>query len=298
MRFVAAVLAMTHAAAGWAAQFSDGLGSAWEFADRDGFCVLQQPVADYGVARFTGVPRGALHFEVLGHRELFAQGAVELTTVAPPWHASFPAERRLGQLDHGKGAGIRVSDPIATRVLMALRDGLDMRLQQQPWYDGDRVQGEPVVIAVSAVGIRALYAEFVRCAQGSPIPGWAEIQRTRVGFPTSGAALTSTAVAQLHAVADYVRHDPWLTGVFVDGHTDALGTQRANYELSQQRAQAVRACLVDAGVDPTLITVRYHGASYPVGDNETAEGRRSNRRATVRLERRWPDLAQSQPSTP
>ena len=291
MRVVAtglALLVMVGAASGRAAEFNDGIGSAWEFAERDGVCLLEQRVADYGVARFTGSPKGPLHFEVLGHRELFAPGAVELATVAPPWHSAHPAEHALGRLEHASGVGIRVSDPVATRILMALRGGLDTRLQHEPWYGA----GAPVVIAVSGVGIRAVYPQFVRCAEGAPVPGWADIERTRGGFPTSGVELTAAATAQLDQVALYASRDAWLSGIFIDGHTDGQGSQRSNYRLSQQRAEAVQAYLVEAGVDPALITLRYHGAAYPVADNATEEGRRSNRRATVRLERRWPELAQ------
>ena len=96
---------------------------------------------------------------------------------------------------------------------------------------------------------------------------------------------------RLETVAAYVSADSSVSQVFVDGHTDAIGSQPDNYRLSKRRADQVARFLEDCGVRPDLLTVRYHGAAYPVGDNETGAGRARNRRTTVRLERQWPKLA-------
>ena len=276
-----------------AAEFTGGVGAAWEFAARGQQCTLQQSLGDYGVARFSGTRGQGLHFELLGHRELFGDGAVELLRVAPPWHAEFPAQRVLGKLDHLGGSGLRVADPVATQILMALFEGFDARLQTASWYAGSDA---PVAVQVSSVGFRALYEDFIHCAQGSPVMGWAEVEKTRVSYPTNGWQLTPQTTAKLQRVARFAVQDPWLTGVYVDGHTDSLGNQRGNYQLSKRRAEAVQACLIEAGVKPELLTVRFHGAAYPVADNETEPGRALNRRTTVRLERTWPQLEKPAPN--
>ena len=275
VRRVGAALLLALSASAFAAEFSGGVGGSWEFAARGERCTLQQPLGDYGLARFSGEKGKGLHFEVLAHRELFADGAVRLDRVAPAWHDRYPLEEPLGELSHLGGAGVRVAEPVATQVLLSLYEGFDARLRHSSWYANDPTA---IVIEVSSVGFRALYEDFIRCAQGSPVVGW---------------ELAPDDIAALRRVARFVQGDPWLTGVFVDGHTDAMGTQRGNYQLSKKRAEVVRQCLVDEGVDPKLLTVRFHGAAYPVADNESEAGRALNRRTTVRLERRWPEVAQA-----
>jgi len=69
--------------------------------------------------------------------------------------------------------------------------------------------------------------------------------------------------------------------VVIAGHTDAIGSDEYNMELSAERAEAVKAYLVDQGVDAELIDTAGKGETEPVGDNGTDEGRQANRRVVV-----------------
>jgi hypothetical protein len=61
-----------------------------------------------------------------------------------------------------------------------------------------------------------------------------------------------------------------------------MGSQQANYQLGQQRAAAVARYLLDAhGLDPRRVRVSSEGATQPVADNATAEGRQQNRRVEI-----------------
>jgi outer membrane protein OmpA-like peptidoglycan-associated protein len=68
----------------------------------------------------------------------------------------------------------------------------------------------------------------------------------------------------------------------VTGHTDNIGSEEYNYQLGQQRADRVAGCLVSQeGVDPTQVRVVSYGPSKPIADNDTASGRRVNRRVEI-----------------
>ncbi|MDH3644473.1 MAG: OmpA family protein [Gammaproteobacteria bacterium] len=272
-----------------AAQFSTGVGGAWDFVEADGVCRLEHPVGDYGLARFTGVSGKPLRFEVLGHRDLFAPGPVNLFQVAPAWHADFPSDQLLGQVPHLAGGGVNVSDPVATRVLMALYEGFDAYVRRDGWYAS--AADPEVAVAVSSVNLRPLYEKFIGCFESVLMMDWAEVERTRVAYPVNVWEIDESALERLRAIAAYADMDSSVTAVFVDGHTDAIGSQRDNYRLSRRRADAVAEFLKSCGLAAELLTVRYHGAAYPVADNETDAGRAHNRRTTVRLERSWPELA-------
>ncbi len=71
------------------------------------------------------------------------------------------------------------------------------------------------------------------------------------------------------------------TYIEVVGHTDDVGDDAYNQELSEQRAAAVRDYLVAAGVDASKIVTVGMGESMPVASNTTEEGRADNRRVDV-----------------
>src|SRR6202008_3044645 len=59
------------------------------------------------------------------------------------------------------------------------------------------------------------------------------------------------------------------------------GSDTFNLTLSQNRADTVRAYLVNQGLDPNTITATGYGKSNPVASNDTAEGRQQNRRVEI-----------------
>jgi len=67
----------------------------------------------------------------------------------------------------------------------------------------------------------------------------------------------------------------------IEGHTDATGSAEHNRVLSQQRADAVKAHLVAAGIDAGRLKTAGFGASQPVADNATELGRSQNRRVEL-----------------
>ena len=107
--------------------------------------------------------------------------------------------------------------------------------------------------------------------------------RLDVLFETNRAVVSAESFPELDRAARMLTEHPTLR-LEVGGHTDAVGTERANQRLSQARANAVRDYLVAAGVDGTRISARGYGESVPVASNDDAEGRALNRRVEVRLQ--------------
>jgi len=64
----------------------------------------------------------------------------------------------------------------------------------------------------------------------------------------------------------------------VEGHTDSDGDAELNQQLSQQRAESVVRALIGKGISQDRLTARGWGASKPVADNSTEEGKAQNRR--------------------
>jgi outer membrane protein OmpA-like peptidoglycan-associated protein len=72
--------------------------------------------------------------------------------------------------------------------------------------------------------------------------------------------------------------------VEIGGHTDDVGDEAANLQLSEGRAASVKNYLIEQGVDENRITTTGYGESKPVASNDADEGRAKNRRTTFKLE--------------
>jgi outer membrane protein OmpA-like peptidoglycan-associated protein len=74
--------------------------------------------------------------------------------------------------------------------------------------------------------------------------------------------------------------------IVIEGHTDNVGTAKANELLSRNRARSVRDWLVTQGqIAAACISTQGFGATQPVADNGTADGRQKNRRVEVKIEK-------------
>src|ERR1700722_13536867 len=67
----------------------------------------------------------------------------------------------------------------------------------------------------------------------------------------------------------------------IEGYTDSIGTDEYNLELSQKRADGVRAYLISSSVPPDHVNAQGFGKADPVADNSTAAGRKLNRRVDM-----------------
>lgn len=69
----------------------------------------------------------------------------------------------------------------------------------------------------------------------------------------------------------------------IKGHTDNVGTESFNLELSKKRAMAVYSYLIKKGVSPDRLSYSYYGMSKPITSNDTEEGRKINRRVEFEI---------------
>jgi outer membrane protein OmpA-like peptidoglycan-associated protein len=103
-----------------------------------------------------------------------------------------------------------------------------------------------------------------------------------VQFATGTANLNSSAREILARFSGVVASYPNLS-FRIEGHTDNVGSEATNSELSLRRAMAVRDYLIPQGVAASRIEVEGLGPLRPIADNATAEGRARNRRVEIIL---------------
>lgn len=101
-------------------------------------------------------------------------------------------------------------------------------------------------------------------------------------FEFDKAVLVETSVKELDELYAHLEKRPLLT-IEIYGHTDNIGTERRNKELSLHRAKAVSDYLISKGLETSRITWFGFGSSKPIVPNDTAVQRKKNRRVEFRL---------------
>lgn len=104
-----------------------------------------------------------------------------------------------------------------------------------------------------------------------------------IQFETGKSLLGSSYQGGCERLASWMLGHPEVR-VRVEGHTDNVGSTAKNQVLSLERAEAVRSFLNTRGVDSSRVDVLGLGDTMPVTDNNTEEGRSSNRRVEVVIE--------------
>lgn len=99
-------------------------------------------------------------------------------------------------------------------------------------------------------------------------------------FASGQSQLKPEARANLQRVVEFVNRFPDKS-VLIEGHTDSQGSANLNQVLSQKRAEAVRAALLQDGVAASRLTAVGLGKDRPIADNATSEGRARNRRVEI-----------------
>jgi len=106
------------------------------------------------------------------------------------------------------------------------------------------------------------------------------VNMSDVLFDTGSYTLKPGAREKLAKISGIVLAHPGLN-LQIEGHTDSVGSDEFNQQLSERRADSVRDFLAEQGVPGSAISARGFGKTQPVASNDTAEGRQRNRRVEL-----------------
>jgi outer membrane protein OmpA-like peptidoglycan-associated protein len=106
------------------------------------------------------------------------------------------------------------------------------------------------------------------------------VNMSDVLFDTASYTLKPAAREKLAKISGVVLAHPGLN-LQIEGHTDAVGTDEYNQQLSENRAAAVRDYLIEQGVAASTVTARGFGKTQPIASNDTPDGRQKNRRVEL-----------------
>lgn len=99
-------------------------------------------------------------------------------------------------------------------------------------------------------------------------------------FDFDKATLRSGGLRTVRELAGFLENYPE-RNVLIEGHTDSIGSEEYNRDLSEKRANSVQEALINEGIPANRIEIRGMGEQHPVTSNATEAGRQQNRRVEV-----------------
>lgn len=209
-----------------------------------------------------------------------------------------PVDVRPAKVTYVKGKVYDKTDhhPLAaTFELIDLQNGQTVVSSMSDVTDGTFILSLPVdkdyALNVSCTGYLFYSMNFSVSGGREPLLLDVPMQPVLVGekvvlknifFDTDKYELKPESSAELDKLFSFMGKNPSLR-IEIGGHTDNVGSDAHNLELSQNRADAVFNYLVDKGIARERMTARGYGKSLPVDTNDTPEGRANNRRTEFKV---------------
>ncbi|KIC93227.1 OmpA family protein [Flavihumibacter solisilvae] len=115
-----------------------------------------------------------------------------------------------------------------------------------------------------------------------PISANATMVLKNIFFETNSSTLDSSSQFEIDKLVQLLKENPTLQ-IQINGHTDNVGKAADNLKLSNDRARAVVDFLVGKGIDSKRLRFQGFGATMPVAENDTDEGKARNRRTELKV---------------
>lgn len=258
----------------------------WTAAGDQFECRLAQPIADFGSGEFVRKAGEQPTFRLKAFGNPFGPGSATLLAAAAPWQPG-RGDVNLGAVRVIDGeVPFNSSEAQAGRLLAGLLDGRSPVVRHH-----GREGGEPLEIRMLPVKFKKAYSDFQACSAKLLPMNFDQIKQAEIGFPGGGVDLDAQAKAKLDVMVAYIKADPTVNHVELDGHSDNAGNRLTNRELSRRRALAVMDYFKANGMAENQIVVRFHGERYPLVPNVNEANRARNRRVQIHLERGVPPTA-------
>ncbi|HEK1691659.1 membrane protein [Pseudomonas putida] len=256
---------------------------AWKVEGDQFECRLIQPIDGFGSGEFVRRAGEQPVFQLRSGSNVLGAGSATLLAAAAPWQPG-RGDINLGAVRLARsGVLFSSSQGQASRLINGLLDGRSTVVRS---YTGEA--GRAIEVRVLPVSFAKAWSDYQACAGKMLAMNYDQVRQTQVGFPGGGIELDTSARARLEVILDYLKADPTVNHIELNGHSDNSGNRLTNRDTSRRRALAVADYFKAHGVPEEQITVRFHGERYPLVKNNSAANRARNRRVNIELDRVTP----------
>jgi len=184
------------------------------------------------------------------------------------WYIKYPAEFKI------KFSNIN-------KYMMQIIDNINNSKSEQLLQSSSTtINSKPVVQKYPINQIDSGQNKQVQISEEQIVPKQIPDKNIIIHFKYNSNELSGDALIKLDEATEIMTQNPD-TDIIIKGHTDSFGFYDYNKELSLFRANIVKSFLTGKGINPTKIKTIGMGPENPIDTNETAKGRRSNRRVEI-----------------
>nr|WP_279653477.1 OmpA family protein [Pseudomonas morbosilactucae] len=242
-------------------------------------CRLTQPITDFGSGEFVRRAGEQAIFRLKSFNPMQGAGGATLLAAAAPWQPG-RGDINLGAVKAGSdGVLFNSSQVQAGRLINGLMDGRSPVVRQ---FSRDNGVSE---VRLLPVKFSKAYSDYQSCVAKLLPMNYEQVKDAQIGFPGGGIDLDPQAKAKLQVMLEYLKADPTVNHIDIDGHSDNSGNRLTNRDLSRRRALAVQDFFKANGIPESQITLRFHGERYPLAPNTNPANRAKNRRVNIHLDR-------------
>lgn len=242
-------------------------------------CRLSQPITDFGAGEFVRRAGEQATFRLKATGYSLASGSATLIAAAAPWQPG-RSDLNLGAVKVGNGEiPFNTNQAQAGRLIAGLMEG------RSPVIRHALRDGGAMEVRLLPAKFSKAFGDFQQCTAKLLPMNFEQVRQAEIGFPGGGIELDAQAKRRLDTVLAYMKADPTVNRVELDGHSDNSGNRLTNRDLSRRRALAVMDYLKAQGVPEEQITLRFHGEQYPLVPNTNNANRARNRRVNIHLDR-------------
>ncbi len=243
-------------------------------------CRLSQSITDFGTGEFVRRAGEQATFRLQAREQWMGTGSATLLAAAAPWQPG-RGDINLGVVSVAAGdVPFNSSQQQGARLLSGLLDGRSPLIRHRTLQGGEGLE-----VRLLPVKFNKAYNDYLTCTAKLLPVNFDQIKQAQVGFPGGGSALDEVSRAKLEIILQYLKADPSVNHIELDGHSDNGGNRLTNRDLSRRRALAVLDYFKANGVSEQQIVMRFHGERYPLAPNNSEANRARNRRVTVHLSR-------------
>ncbi len=225
-------------------------------------CRLTQPITDFGSGEFVRRAGEQATFRLKAYNSMIGGGSATLLAAAAPWQPG-RGDINLGSVRIGSGNVLFNSSQVqAGRLISGLMDG------RSPVVRHSSGDGRVSEIRLLPVKFSKAYSDYQGCVAKLLPQNFEQVKQSEIGFPGEGIDLDAQAKAHLQVMLEFMKADPTVNHIELDGHSDNSGNRLTNRELSRRRALAVMDFFKANGIQESQITLRFHGERYPLAPNK------------------------------
>ena len=261
--------------------------------DGDQFeCRLSQDITDFGQGQFVRRAGEQVTFRLQARERWLGTGSATLVAAAAPWQPG-RGDINLGMVNVDNGSiPFNSTQQQGARLLTGILEGRSPLIRHRTQEGGEGLE-----VRLLPVKFNKAYHDYLDCTTKLLPVNFDQIKQAQVGFPGGGTDLDDISRAKLEIILQYMKADPSVNHIELDGHSDNGGNRLTNRDMSRRRALAVMEYFKANGVPEENIVMRFHGERYPLVPNNNPANRAKNRRVTIHLSREPVHEAPAAPAT-